>query len=75
MCFHEQLVHTGVCIALAAGSEIQANLQLNIFSFLTFLAFTGGAPWVQIWLPPKSGDNGRACAIIFTLGLLEVAAL
>ena len=24
------------------------------------MAFTGGAPWVQIWLPPKSGDNGQA---------------
>ena len=34
---------TAVCIVLAAGSEIQANLQFNIFSFLPFVPFTGGA--------------------------------
>ena len=25
--------------------------------------------------PPKSGDNGQTCAVIFTLGLREVGAL
>ena len=34
---------TGVCIVLAAGSEIQANLKFNIFSFLPFVPFAGGA--------------------------------
>ena len=48
-----QIEITGVCIVLAAGSEIQANLQFNIFSFPPFVAFSGGAPWVQIWLPPQ----------------------
>ena len=35
---------TAVCILLAAGSDIQANLRFNIFSFLLlqFLAFTRG---------------------------------
>ena len=68
-------IATAVCIVLAAGSEIQANLQFNIFSFSPFVPFTGGALRVQIWLPPKSGDNGQACAIIFTLGFPEIAAL
>ena len=56
---------TGVFIVLSAGSEIKANLQFYIFSFSPFVAFTGGAPWVQIWLPPKSGDNRQGCAIEF----------
>ena len=43
---------TAVSIVLAAGTEIQANLQVNIFILLPFLAFTVGAPWVQFWLPP-----------------------
>ena len=38
-----QQLLTAVCIVLAAGSEIQANLQFNIFSFLPFVPFTGGA--------------------------------
>ena len=46
------LCSTGVCLVLAAGSEIQANLRFNIFSFLPFLAFTRGVPWVHFWLPP-----------------------
>ena len=66
---------TGVCIVLAAGSKIKLNFQFNILSFSPFVAFTGGAPWVQILLPPKSGDNGQACAITFTLGFPENAAL
>ena len=40
--FSEQ-VSTAVCIVLAVGSEIQANLQFNIFSFSPFVPFTGGA--------------------------------
>ena len=43
---------TAVCIVLAAGTEIQANLHFNIFIHFQILAFTGGAPWVQFWLPP-----------------------
>ena len=43
---------TAVCIVLAAGTEIQAYLQFNIFILLQFLAFTGGAPWVHFWLSP-----------------------
>ena len=43
---------TAVCIVLAAGSEIQANLQFNIFCCLQFLAYTRGVPWVHFWLPP-----------------------
>ena len=43
---------TGVCIVLAAGSEIQVDLQFNIFSFSPFVAFTGGA---NLATPPHYG--------------------
>ena len=33
----ERFHHTAVCIVLAAGYEIQANLQFNIFSFSPFV--------------------------------------
>ena len=45
--------HSVVCIVLAAGSEIQANLRFNIFTFfLQFMAFTRGVLGVHFWIPP-----------------------
>ena len=41
--------YTAVCIVLAAGPEIQANLRFNVFSFLLFLAFTSCCT-VKIWV-------------------------
>ena len=37
---------------VAAGTEVQANMQFNIFILLQFLAFTEGAPWGQILATP-----------------------
>ena len=48
---HYTTLHTAVCLELAAGSEIQANLRFNIFSFLPFLAFTGGYPGYTFGYP------------------------
>ena len=33
---------TAVCIVLAAGSEIQANLRFNILQFFAICAFSAG---------------------------------
>ena len=47
---------TAVCIVLAAGSEIQANLRFNIFSFFAISGFHKGCTLgTLLATPPKVG--------------------
>ena len=48
------------------------NSQISIFTYLLFLASTGGAPWVHFWLPASIGEIFRLVKVVLPPSLLGV---
>ena len=42
------------------------NSQISIFTYLLFLASTGGAPWFHFWLPASIGEIFRLVKVVLS---------
>ena len=64
-----------VCIRDHHAQKSYQNKNGGLSVFHHLWLSQGVHPGCKFGYPLKSGDNGQPCAIIFTLGLPEVAAL